>query len=157
MPVRSESTQPELPSITSIRLLPSEAKIPTASGPPSVPVFAATIVLPMLTTLLSLSMPPPSTPAELPLRVQLVSAVVLSDSLSTPPPFAEAELPLTVQFVSVVVPSLSLPTPPPELASLSLTLQLTSVVVPRSLNTPPPPLIAELPLTAELVNVVVPS
>src|SRR5260370_2221919 len=52
---------------------------------------------------------PPTTTAELPLTVQLVSVVVLGPNwnlpprLDTPPPLVLEELPLTVQFVSVAV------------------------------------------------------
>ena len=49
VPVRSEPTQPELPSVSPIRLCPREAKVPTASGPLVVAVFPATIVLPRVT------------------------------------------------------------------------------------------------------------
>ena len=49
VPVRSEPTQPELPSVSPIRLLPWEAKVPNASGPLVPAVFPATMVLPMVT------------------------------------------------------------------------------------------------------------
>ena len=86
VPVRSVPDQPELPSVSPIRLLPSEAKVPLASGPLVVAVFPATIVLP--------------------------SVMVVSESLARPPPLS-AELPLTVQLVSVVVPPLLAYRPPP--------------------------------------------
>ena len=101
VPVRSEATQPELPLVSPIRLLPREAKVPRTSGPLVAAVFAATMVLPRVTVPLELSTPPPSV-AELPLTVQSVS-VVVPEELPRPPP-SVAELPLTVQLVSVVVP-----------------------------------------------------
>ena len=107
VPVRSEPTQPELPSVSPIRLLPWEAKVPNASGPLVVAVFPATMVLPSgHRAVTSLSRPPPLLAAELPLTVQLVSVVVppLVSRWYRPPPFTVAELPLTVQLVSVVVP-----------------------------------------------------
>ena len=47
MPVRSELIQPLLPSVAPIRLVPREAKLPRASGPPVAALFPATIVLAM--------------------------------------------------------------------------------------------------------------
>ena len=49
VPVRSEPTQPELPSVLPIRLWPWEAKVPNTSGPLVVAVFPATMVLPRFT------------------------------------------------------------------------------------------------------------
>ena len=49
VPVRSELTQPLLPSVLPTRLYPSEAKVPTTSGPLVVAELSATIVLPMVT------------------------------------------------------------------------------------------------------------
>src|SRR5215471_20673958 len=77
----------------------------------------------------SLAMPPP-TLAELPLRVQPVSAAVPKLTY-TPPPRLLAELPLTVQRVIVML------------------LVIPSRVDPRS----PPPLPAELPEKVESVMV----
>ena len=59
VPVRSELIQPELPSVSPIRLLPCEVNVPRTSGPLAVPVFWTTRVLPMVTVPLTLSMPPP--------------------------------------------------------------------------------------------------
>ncbi len=59
MPVRSELTQPVLPSVSPIKLFPCEAKVPRASGPLVLAVLSATMVLPMVTVPLTLSMPPP--------------------------------------------------------------------------------------------------
>ena len=47
VPVRSEPTQPELPSVLPIRLWPWDVKVPKASGRIGRCVFPATIVLPM--------------------------------------------------------------------------------------------------------------
>ena len=55
VPVRSEPTQPELPSVSPIRLLPWEVKVPKASGPLVVAVFPATMVLPRVTVPLTLT------------------------------------------------------------------------------------------------------
>ena len=79
VPVRSEPTQPVLPSVLPIRLWPREAKVPNASGPLVVAVFPATMVLPRVTVPLALYKPPPSPSAELPLTVQLVSVVAPPD------------------------------------------------------------------------------
>ena len=77
VPVRSEPTQPELPSVLPIRLWPREVKVPKTSGPLVVAVFPATMVLPMVDRAADvLYRPPPLSPAELPLTVQLVSVVV---------------------------------------------------------------------------------
>ena len=79
VPVRSEPTQPELPSVSPIRLLPLEAKVPRASGPLVLAVFTATRVLPRV-AVPTLYRPPPLL-AELPLMVQLVSVMVQHISL----------------------------------------------------------------------------
>ena len=85
VPVRSEPTQPELPSVSPIRLLPWDVKdVPAfskASGPLPVAVFPATI--------------------------ELATFIVPARRYS-PPPLPVVELPLTVQLVSVVVPRLQL-------------------------------------------------
>ena len=62
VPVRSEPTQPELPSVSPIRLLPWEAKVPKASGPLVVAVFSATMVLVSVAVLPPLLYRPPPLP-----------------------------------------------------------------------------------------------
>ena len=117
VPVRSEPIHPELPLVSPIRLQPWEAIDPRTSGPLAIVVFFATMVLPRVTVPLTLSRPPPSLPAVLPLTVQLVSVVVEPLEYRPPPspPYVyrpwypnltptKAVLPLTVQLVSVVVP-----------------------------------------------------
>ena len=54
VPVRSEPTQPELPSVSPIRLLPWEVKVPETHRAAVPAVFPATMVLPRVTVL-----PPP--------------------------------------------------------------------------------------------------
>ena len=77
MPVRSEPTQPVLPSISPIRLVPCEVKVPRASGPLVVAVFPATIVLPMVRVVPgSLAMPPP--------EEALLPVIVSSTAVSVP-------------------------------------------------------------------------
>ena len=87
VPVRSELTQPKLPSVLPTRLLSWEANVPSASGPVAA-VFPATMVLPRAMVPL-LSMPPPWE-AELPLIVQSVTVALLT--VYRPPPIV-AELP----------------------------------------------------------------
>src|SRR5262245_55685833 len=100
VPVRSalgpEVSQPEVPAVLPIRLLPWEVTTPRTSGIPP-PVFPATIVL------VSVAVPP---------------------LLNRPPPprLVLVVLPLTVQLVSVAVPPrLNRPPPPSKLAVLPLT------------------------------------
>ena len=85
VPVRSEPTQPEPPSVLPTRLLPLETMVPKASGPLVPAVFFATMVLPRVTVPLALSRPPPERVAVLPLMVQLMS-VVAEAELKRPPP-----------------------------------------------------------------------
>ena len=61
VPVRSEPTQPELPSVSPIRLLPWEANVAdVTSGAAVVAVFPATIVLPSVDrAVVALYRPPP--------------------------------------------------------------------------------------------------
>ena len=76
VPVRSEPTQPELPSVSPIRLLPWEVKVPNDVGPAVVAVFAGHDGVADVAVPRSLYRPPPLPPAELPLTVQLVSVAV---------------------------------------------------------------------------------
>ena len=79
VPVRSEPTQPELPSVLPIRLLPWEAMVPRASGPRGgrVPCHDG-VAEGHRAVVCRCTRPPPLSPAELPLTVQLVSVVVPS-------------------------------------------------------------------------------
>src|SRR5436305_2015398 len=101
-------------------------------------------------------MPPPVLAAELPLTVQLVSAVV--PLFHTPPPLPPpAELPLTVQPVRFSVPKYQV-TPPPEPAEAELPLLVQLVMVVSALLPlkTPPQLTAELPLTVQVLTASVP-
>src|SRR5436190_1471580 len=104
-PVRSEATQPLLPSVLPMRLLPREVTTvaPKTSGP-DVAVFPATIVF--------------------------VSLAVLPDWLKTPPPLRLVELLLLVHVVEVAVPRLLTRPPLPLVAELPLMVQLVSVALP---------------------------
>ncbi len=73
-PTLSEPTQPVLVPVAPIRLFPCDANGPWASGRLLVAMFAATIVLPIVTVPCELPMPPPLE-ALLPLTVTLVSWV----------------------------------------------------------------------------------
>ena len=99
VPVRSEPTQPVLPSVSPIRLLPWEATVPKASGPLVLAVFPATMVLPSVTVLPDvMSRPPPLSPQELPLMVQSVNVSTLLElPLKMPPPPVKQVLPVMVQ------------------------------------------------------------
>ncbi len=79
MPVKSDATQPVLPSVSPIRLLPSEMIAPRTLGKKEVAVLPVTIVLRRTIGSPRLLLRPPLTKvAEFPLTVQLVSATVPS-------------------------------------------------------------------------------
>ena len=87
VPVRSELTQPELPSVLPIRLWPWESKVPRTSGPLVVTAFAGHDgVAERDRARSTLYRPPPPSVAELPLTVQSVSVVVLPPLVQRPPP-----------------------------------------------------------------------
>ncbi len=149
MPVRSEATQPLLPSVLPTRLWPCEVKVPETSAP--VPaVLPATIVLPSVAVPV-LTRPPPVL-AELALTVQLMSVTV--PALVRPPPLLLAELPLMVQLVSVSVPKSCSPPPLPALPPVIVSPVKAALTPASTWNTRlrPPPLTVTPPAGPVIVS-----
>ena len=142
MPVRSELTQPELPSVAPIRLLPREVKAARGVGPAVLAVFPGDDRVAQVHRGRAASVEQAAAilTAELPLTVQLVSVALAVDVEYRPPPYPPAKLPLTVQLVNVVAPYGPCRGRRRAPAELPLTVQSVSVVVPlgRCVNIPPP-------------------